>query len=372
MPRVEFKPENKNEKYERFPRLKLEKDEQARIVVFENPAAVYVHELRAPKIVNGKASFSMQTSRGGEQVERMDMDFIGRPICLGDLNALDEKGVDPKNCPACLESTQSEAFLPPVRRFSVHIFRYATKPGSFALQSPFSGQVMVWSFSETIFSKLVDFVTEHGPLLHHDLNLGPCTVAMYQKYDINISATAAFKASKETIAFMQQAVAENKCADLDAMSGRKVTRSWMEEDLDKVRARWRIANGVQQDAVQAAEAANLGADLAGLLDSTTTSTKAPASTGAEPPSLDELFAATAAPPVVQQEVPEATPGADTLTDQERFGDPAPTAAQPVEQEKPQPQVVDVLGLGDIEPSVPAAPAVDSAAQDFDALLKQLG
>ena len=56
MPLVEFDPEEKEGSPFDFPKLKLERGERARVNILQTkPLAEYVHTLRAPEIINGKA-----------------------------------------------------------------------------------------------------------------------------------------------------------------------------------------------------------------------------------------------------------------------------------------------------------------------------
>lgn len=268
-----------------FPRLKLEQNERKRILLLDDPNFAYVHELRAPKIVDGKAQL-VTIDRGGSKITDYEKDFIGRPLCLGDIDILSAQGVDPANCPVCARSIESDEVDKPKRRFAVPVIVYATKPGSFDLRTPFSCELVVWSFTDKAYNKLVDLVKEwgeNGKIRNHDLNLGPCTNQGFQQYEINVASTAAWLASEERKAHVLETYRDNKPADLDQFCGRKVSKTWLAEDLAKVRDRWAIANG-RQARNERAEALNDGldalagqsseqtvgqVDIAGLLDDTT-------------------------------------------------------------------------------------------------------
>jgi hypothetical protein len=263
MRQMSFEAKNKNTSMSDYPKLKLAKDERARILCPEEPAFAFVHTLRAPTIVNGQPKYVPVETKSGESREVLKMDFIGRPLCLGDEGILEDKGTDPKNCPVCALASTSDMASPPERRFAMHVVRYTLKStgGGFDLASPFSCQLMVWAFPDSIFNKLVDFVAEWGSLQNHDLLLGPCLSGDFQKFDIAISAKAAWQDSEEQKANVLQTFRENKAPNLEAFCGRKVERSWMIEDLEKVQARWRIVNGQpEQDATQSAESLTEGLD----------------------------------------------------------------------------------------------------------------
>ncbi len=252
MQRMSFTPENKNASFGDYPKLKLKKDERARVLCLEEPTFAYSHGLRAPVIVNGKVKME-QVKRGEEVVEQYAMDFLGQPLCFGDLGILQDKGIDPKNCPAC-EMAQTSDMVPlPQRRFAMHVIRYATKQGSFEPAAPLSVQLVVWAYQDKVFNKLTDIVTEWGNLQNHDLLLGPCTVEMYQTFDIGVAAKAAWMLSKESQMLVVQTYKENQTKDLESFCGRKVDVKWMKEDLERIKARWRVVNG-QTDVGGTAEA----------------------------------------------------------------------------------------------------------------------
>lgn len=263
MRQMSFDPKNKNTGIADYPKLKLAKDERARILCPEEPVFAYVHTLRAPTIVNGQPKYVSVETKSGDTRDVLKMDFIGRPLCLGDEGILEDKGADPKNCPICELATTTDMAAPPERRFAMHVVKYTVKSsaGGFELASPFSCQLVVWAFPDSIFNKLVDFVSEWGSLQNHDLLLGPCTAVDYQKFDIGISAKAAWQESEENKRIVKQTIKENKAKDLEAFCGRKVDRAWVLEDLEKIQARWRIVNGQPEpDGTQAAESLTEGLD----------------------------------------------------------------------------------------------------------------
>lgn len=246
MAKLSFDVKNVRQDESRFPKLKLEKDEMARIVCIEKvPESQWVHTLRAPKIVNGKPKIVVKERKNGEKYEDYDMDFIGRPICLGDEGVLEDRGVDPQNCPACALALSGDMGDRPQRRFAMHVLKYATKPGKTDLLPQFNVQLLVWAFTERVFDKLTSFTQEWGSLLQHDLLLGPCTNPVFQQYDINIAGKAEWMANEERKQLATDMFRENKITDeaLAAFCGRRVQRAWMEEDIEKIKDRWLQATG---------------------------------------------------------------------------------------------------------------------------------
>lgn len=308
MPRVSFQEENKNSNNIDWTKLKLTlvKDECVRVVCVEDPETEYVHQLRAPKIVNGVPQMAEFKRKDGSVYEDYEMDFIGRPLCLGDWATLEDSGSDPENCPICAMAKNTDFVDKPQRRYAMNVLRYSTKPGSFAITTPFGVSVVVWTFTDKIFNKLTDFQTEWGPLTEHDLLLGPCNNPTYQQYDIAIAKVAEYAADD---ARKQQAALtfkENQIADLSVFCGRRQERRWIEDDLTTVTNRWKLARGGQVAATDhAASAASLTAGFSDLLDSVTP-TKAPAPA--------EVSVAEEVPVVVETPapVPAATAPAQTV------------------------------------------------------------
>lgn len=337
MPTAGFTQDNKIETPLNFPRLKLDKGETARILCIEEAAYEYTHNLRAPQIVDDQPVMQTTKTRQGDEIQTHKYDFVGRPLCLGDLGILKDKGVDPDNCPACKASRDSSAIPGPERRFAMHVVRYALKQGSWDFQNPFSVQLLVWSFTENIFNKLVDFSTTWGSLRAHDLKLGPCTVKEYQKYDIDILPDAGWQSSPEHKQLVVTTYKENQCQDITIFCGRKVTKAFMQEDVDKVLKRWDQVNGISQQQYSSADV----------------DTKALTS------GLDSLLADTApSPGSVTSVAQSTTPAPAGATDLSALLD-ADTAASPPSTNGSVAELDNLLGF-DKTPAVPL-PNVSTAA-----------
>jgi len=267
VPILEFKPDNKTETLSDFPRLKLDTGEKSRILCIEpSPTFAYVHTLRAPKIVDGVAVKHTTTRKDGSTYTDYVKDFIGRPLCLGDLGIVRDKGVDPTNCPACARSTATSEVDPPARRFAMHIIRYGVKPNSWDPRAPFSCEVVIWSFTDQIFNKLTDIQTTWGNLRDHDLLLGPCTDKNFQKFEIMVAPTALWQQHEQIKQIVVETYQENRAQDLEQFCGRRVERRWMEDDIERIAQRWRIANAETPERVDGTEAAGQGSLADGLND----------------------------------------------------------------------------------------------------------
>lgn len=300
MAKMSFSSKNRVADIENFPKLKLENKESARIVVIHEPEAAFVHNLRAPKMVNGVVQY---------KGEEMDFDFIGNPICLGDENIVKERGLDVKNCPACAAYSNfgADQFSLPKRRYATHVFQYQTN-GSTKAPANGEGSVKVWAFADQKFGELIDIFetaneesdSDVGPT-DLDLLLGPCENAMYQKFKIIPSGKAAWKGSANSKQRFEEAVAANQSKDLYRYIGRKMGKDFMEDKVDEVRRKWTQAKGqsgeTASDGLVVAER-DLGAELQGILDETPeqpkVTTSAPvrstSSDDSGPKSFDDILA----------------------------------------------------------------------------------
>lgn len=261
MGKMSFTSSNRATEIENFPKLKLENKESARIVVVEEPEAAYVHNLRAPKLVNGVVQY---------KGEEMDFEFMGNPICLGDENIVKERGLDAKNCPACKAAQeQADMFSVPKRRYATHVYQYQTNGGNKAPASA-EGTVKVWAFADQKFGELIDIYEEAGEEpTSVDLILGPCENATFQKFKIIPGQKAAWKANDATRARFQEAVANNRSKDLYRYIGRKMSAEFIEDKIDDIRRKWAQAKGqaneTSADGYAVAER-DLDAGLQNLLD----------------------------------------------------------------------------------------------------------
>lgn len=342
MPRTTFAPENKaNETTEKYPRLKLEKNARGRIVCVEDPEFQFVHALRAPKIVNGEAIIEVKKRKDETTYETFEMEFIGNPICFGDIGTLQDRGVDSKNCPACEASQRSDAVPGPTRRYAMNVIQYGLRPGGWELALPFSVRVVIWAYTARMFDQLVDLATEWGNLREHDLLLGPCEDANYQKWPWKIAQQAAWMTTPETkqnVGIAWQGRGTEK--DLEAACGRRApTIDWLKEDVNRTEQRWAMARRAGTAGTGSgslvAPAPALAAGLEGLIDSTVTAGNGQQAAVADPFSGAPLAAAgasqTAAVPSSAPAVPTAAPEADPFAGVTLLGGDAPAPAQAVAQ-----------------------------------------
>lgn len=369
MPVVEFKSDNKVQDASSFPRLKLENGDRARILCIEkNPNMEYIHRLEKPRITNGEPEYEWKEAKDGSKTKALVKDFIGTPICMGDAGILADKGVDPANCPICALSVAGDMVAGPTRRFAMNIVRYATKPGGFEPQDPFSVSVIAWAFGDTMFNRLVDFAEEWGSLQKHDLLLGPCTNKQYQKFEVSIAATAAWQESDARKKLVVDTYNASRTEDLASLCGRKAKRDFVEQDLENIQHAWRFVNsggtGAGESGADLSGDLTAGLDgLSGLLDSpanvpeVATETLPPADPEA---SFRDIVSETETPAAA---VPPVNQGLldDLLTE------PVPTAAPEAAVAPPAAPVAEAPAAAPAEAEKPKGEVVS----DFDSLLAGL-
>lgn len=279
MPVVDFDQSNKVQTTNfDYPKLKLKNGQRARILLLESPTVEYVHTLRAPQIVNGIPQMGTEKRKDGTEYQDYKKDFVSRPLCLGDFNVLQAKGSDPERCQMCRMAQEHPDWVQaPQRRYAMHVINYKIKAGGFDLVTPFSVEVVVWSFTDTIFNQIIDFKTEWGDLRQHDLLLGPCTNETFQKFEINVGAKAGWLEDEARKALTVETYKNNQIPDLAIACGSRKESRWVDLDLEKIREGWNViaASGTTPGQVASTSSASLTDSLSDLLD-TPPATTAPA------------------------------------------------------------------------------------------------
>lgn len=269
MPQIDWTPEHKRTTTLEFDRLKLKVGERARIVTLEKPTFTWVHTLRAPKIVDGRASKVVKKRKDGSEFVDWDMEFIGRPQCLGDHGIIADEGLDAKNCAICARAKESEQTAAPERRFAMNVIKYNTKADG-SVVTPFGCASQVWTYTEGIYNKLYDIAQEYGGLVGRDLVLGPCQAPeAFQKFDISVGAKNLWEQDDKIREIVTETHKNNRVEELEAACGRRTELRWLREDIKKIRDRWAIAHGnsvgAAPDAGEKAEVADLKTELDHLL-----------------------------------------------------------------------------------------------------------
>lgn len=254
MPRVPIDDSHRTgEGGDRFPKLKLDKDEKARIVLFEQPWMEWVHALKAPEFEeDGKVIKEEKTKRSGEKYLDYRLGFIGQPICLGDAGVLADKGVDEKNCPACAAAVQSGGSVPkPIQRFASNVVRYDLRAPTWDMKVPFGANILVWAYTARIYDALLDLQNQIGDLRYHDIAL-ECQDAVFQRHTMTFRLNPGWQETpdenerKRRAAYIKELVTTpgNKATDeqLRDACGRETTRTYMQEDVDTCIRRWNKAS----------------------------------------------------------------------------------------------------------------------------------
>jgi hypothetical protein len=179
-----------------FPRLKLKKNEVARVAIIGLTTA------------DGKPKLATPEPEGGYffdlRVPGNDREFRGSFECLAAPEKLDRGELDPSACPHCavVKRGVSEAVVGPVkRRFVLPIVRYKTKPGSVDVIQPPSIEVVSWRFTDRYFNELVDVEEqwgESGGMLAHDLSL-TCEIEQYQTYRVAVLPKALWREDRDGV-----------------------------------------------------------------------------------------------------------------------------------------------------------------------------
>lgn len=350
MPRTDWSPDNAIDTKSDIAKLKLETGEIARIVCLEDPWYEWTHELRMPRVENGKVKMTVKTRKDQSTYEDYVLDFVGNPICLGNDGKIREKGTDPDNCPACEAAERGDGAKKPKRRYAMNVIRYALNQRSEPVV-PFSCSCTVWSFTENRATDLRGFAKEYGDLRQRDLILGPCEDKNWQRYDVKVGARALWLTSGDDVKkFVIDTFRNNRIEDLTSACGRQQDRNFMIQDLRKIEERWAIVNskGVGNDPTAAFDAKPSLADgIAGLNDALVTSSQsaqpvAAAAGPVYPPNpggeavtavdLDSVLTGLAAtPPPAPVDIPEPTPQPVASAPVAQ-----PAAAQPAAAAQPQP------------------------------------
>lgn len=231
-----------------FPKLKLDKDEKARIVIIDSePECEYVHSLR--KVVTdeqGRPLMEEKQRQNGSTYEVPQTEFKGKFLCLGAPETLFDKGIDPDNCPACKLATEnSSAVARPEPRFVLNVLKYNLKKGTTNPNTPFQVELFAWEFSLGRMKMLKDIAEEHGNLNQVDLLLGPVEGPLvYQKFGINVAKTCEIWKSDSNRETALQVIKNNREEDLTPILGRKTTFADLNAQVYEIVSAYNNAFGI--------------------------------------------------------------------------------------------------------------------------------
>lgn len=257
MPQADFSGDfSANSGRSNFPKLKLQTNERARVVVLTKPNVEYVHWLEAPKIINMAPKYSKITDREGNDQWVVDKRFVNRAICHGSFDVLRERGVDEHGCLACQKAREMpDIFRPPAPRYAATIIRYSMRPGGGwnDISNPYAIGSLIWGFSGKIYDKLRSIMTM-GPMYEDirqvDLCL-ECTDGNYQKPysqgEFQALAPAFWMVNDQikqyTIQYLEQNHASND--DLNDAIGKAVKDDWLADDLLRITQAWDVVRAYE-------------------------------------------------------------------------------------------------------------------------------
>jgi hypothetical protein len=241
--RVSFDEENRREDPFRFPKLTLDTNEVARILVYEDPDADYVHTINHPVLgPDGRGVRITVKNRRGEDYEKWKDEWKGRYLCVGDPQLVEDKGFDPDSCPACQAAKDHFWMRNPERRFAMHVVRYELDQHGNP-STPLMFRIVGWGFTEGRFDTLVEFKKSWKDLRIHDLTLGPCTDKGFQKFDMRVEPDAIWQRNEDSKQRVSQATRSTRFENIRSLNGREVSVDKLAEEVAVAAELWRKAEG---------------------------------------------------------------------------------------------------------------------------------
>lgn len=187
-------------------KLKLKKNEVARIILIEESAdCAYSH------FVDEKGYF----------------------ICVGKLEVLKEQGADADSCLLCKHALQGGPIASARRHFVTQVVRYTTNSRG-ELLDPISVDVIPWVFGDDKFNDLTLKKQVHGDLRKKDLVI-KCTKEAYQQFQIEVAEPIWLKteAMKNKVI---EVFKERKLPDIEKALGRNINTEQMAKLIEDVTA----------------------------------------------------------------------------------------------------------------------------------------
>ena len=256
MPRYSFTQQaSSSGDVDRFPRLKLDTGEKARIWMPEEPWMEWMHRIEAPVIDHGETVLEVKDTKNGP-IEVMKMDWIGSVFCLGETGTPDNPGplmtagIDPDNCPVCEVAAKKTGVSPPAQRFAANIIKYKVRgrgPTPYVLASPVSAEVLIWAYTGRVHGTLYELGSEHGDLRKHDVKLEledtPAADKWQRMKQIAIIVEPAYKDPrvKEYVTDSWKTHPENRATDeqlRNACQGRDVPRQVLLDMVRRAERQW--------------------------------------------------------------------------------------------------------------------------------------
>jgi hypothetical protein len=260
---------------ERFPTLKLETNDVARLWIPDQTFAMRepAHTLKAPVFTeDGTVVLTTKEGRGGtRQVPKTD--YKGRRLCTGREDVLKAKMMDPDECVICslvkrlADAEIGEAIdLRAMTRFALPAVRYNCKTTQVTqpLRVPYSGDVLILAMSQWTWNKVDALREQMGELLGLEPGFDParvtldqtdvgihCESGQWQKFDRFWPMKCAFRYDSEQARQVEAAIKglwdaeENRPTDADLLAAcGKLPDDWLARDLEDVEWLWRKASGL--------------------------------------------------------------------------------------------------------------------------------
>jgi hypothetical protein len=239
-----------------FPRLRLQKNEIARVCIVGQPRYNYVHWLEAPQIVNMAPTYKKITNRDNEEQYVVNTRKVNQPICHGTEEILKDRGVDAESCFACLMARdRPDIFRPPTPRFALNIIRYGLRPGGGwqDISMPFSVGSLLWAFSGKVMDKFIAF-RSMGPQ-YEDLRMVDLLLACedqnfqkpYSSGEFTPITPAVWTMNEQFTTHTVQYLEQNHASveDLDNAIGKNVDDKWLEDDIRRVIQGWDVVRAYE-------------------------------------------------------------------------------------------------------------------------------
>lgn len=247
--RVDFSAENKTSQYTGYPKITVEKGEDARLCILESPLVVYKHTINKPVIdpTTGKVAKVEAHNSKNEPYEKDHYEYVGAYLCEGSPETIqgDPDGLDTEACALCRAVAEHPSkFKAPTQMFASHVIQYKCNPGTTAVQEPFQADLKLWILSPSKFNVIADLNTEHGDIRKTDILLTECTNKTFQNYKIGAAATgrAAWTLEDSRKTMVSQLLANNKADEkkIKETVARPATELQTKKVVDEVLERWAL------------------------------------------------------------------------------------------------------------------------------------
>jgi hypothetical protein len=217
----------------------------------------WVHTMRAPVMEHGiPVMVDKKRKDGTVYGQDYSTRFVGKRLCLGDPDVLEDKGMDPSNCPACAAAKRGVRDMRPERRYTTAIIRYATRSKKEdTLRVPPSADILVWELTQKQFGLLSAWKRQVRDLLEipegqeFGLNVADvvlvCEDSDWQRVRWDAAKRPAWKSNAAVRQLVQDLWREEANRptqeQLRLACGKDNGRDYMEEDVEEAESAWAAA-----------------------------------------------------------------------------------------------------------------------------------